>query len=42
MDEHGRAIIERIAWEMIPDLAENIIRQEVKELAGKVLSDDNS
>lgn len=42
MEEHGRSIIEKIAWEMIPDLAENIIRQEVKELAGKVLSEDKS
>ena len=42
MEEHGRSIIEKIAWEMIPDLAENIIRQEVKDLAGKVLSEDNS
>jgi hypothetical protein len=40
MEEHGRAIIEKIAWEMIPDLAENIIREEVKEIAGKVLSEE--
>lgn len=39
MQEHGRAIIEKIAWEMIPDLAENIIREEVKGIADKVLSE---
>lgn len=39
MTEHGRSLVEKIAWEMIPDLAENIIREEVKALADKVLKD---
>ena len=29
----SREIIERIAWEIIPDLAEQIIRQHVEKLA---------
>lgn len=41
MDTHGKGIIEKISWEMIPDLAENIIREEVSQIAQKVLKDNS-
>jgi len=31
LEKEGRDIIEKIAWEIIPDLAENIIREEFKK-----------
>lgn len=34
--EMSQEIVERIAWEAIPDLAENLIRKEVKELSQKI------
>ncbi len=30
--------IEQVAWEVIPDLAENIIKKELKEIAESVRS----
>lgn len=33
VDARVEAILERIAWEVIPDLAENLIRKELKEIS---------
>jgi DNA-binding response OmpR family regulator len=33
IDARVEAILERIAWEVIPDLAENLIRKELKEIS---------
>ena len=30
---------EKVAWEVIPDLAENLIRQELQKISTKVLKD---
>ena len=39
LDELFSSKIEKIAWEMIPDLAENLIRSELKKISNKVLED---
>lgn len=36
IEEMGSEATERVAWEVIPDLAENLIREEVKNLSKKV------
>ncbi len=35
--EANSEAVEKVAWEVIPDLAENLIRKEVKELSQKVI-----
>lgn len=37
LDEVNGDTVEKVAWEVIPDLAENLIRKEVKELTQKVI-----
>jgi DNA-binding response OmpR family regulator len=39
MDKIFEEKIEKIAWEVIPDLAENIIRKELSKISSKVLND---
>lgn len=39
MDEMFKNKVEKIAWEIIPDLAENLIRQELSKIAEKILKD---
>lgn len=39
LDELFAAKVEKIAWDMIPDLAENLIRAELKKISNKVLED---
>lgn len=41
LDELFSQKIEKIAWEMIPDLAENLIRSELKKISNKVLEDQD-
>ncbi|MFA5584056.1 MAG: response regulator [Bacteriovoracaceae bacterium] len=41
LDELFSQKIEKIAWEMIPDLAENLIRSELKKISSKVLEDQD-
>lgn len=41
LDELFASKVEKIAWEMIPDLAENLIRSELKKISSKVLEDQD-
>jgi DNA-binding response OmpR family regulator len=41
MDEMFKQKVEKIAWEVIPDLAENLIRQEMTKISNKILNDSN-
>ncbi len=38
MDDMFRKNVEKISWEVIPDLAENLIRQELGKIADKIIS----
>ncbi len=35
-----RESIEKVAWEIIPDLAENLIKQELAKIADSIISDN--
>jgi len=37
LEETNSETVEKVAWEVIPDLAENLIRKEVKELSQRVM-----
>lgn len=37
MDEMFRKNVEKVSWEVIPDLAENLIRQELGKIADKII-----
>ncbi|MCM2351650.1 MAG: response regulator [Bacteriovoracaceae bacterium] len=39
MDEYFKQNTEKVAWEVIPDLAENLIRQELSKISNKILED---
>ena len=39
MDEMFKQNVEKISWEIIPDLAENLIRQEMSKISNKILND---
>lgn len=39
MDNMFQKQAEKIAWEVIPDLAENLIRQELSKISNKILND---
>lgn len=41
IQKYCKEATERIAWEIIPDLAENIIKKELEELASTVRSNDS-
>lgn len=41
MDEMFKKNVEKIAWEVIPDLAENLIRQEMSKISNKILNESN-
>lgn len=41
LDEMFLKNTEKIAWEVIPDLAENLIRQELTKISNKILDDQN-
>ena len=41
MDQMFKAKVEKISWEVIPDLAENLIRQEISKISNKILNDSN-
>lgn len=40
MDEVFKQSSEKVAWEVIPDLAENLIRQELSKLSSKIINND--
>lgn len=42
MDEMFKKNVEKISWEVIPDLAENLIRQELGKIAQKIMNDANN
>jgi len=37
LEDSNSETVEKVAWEVIPDLAENLIRKEVKELSQRVM-----
>ena len=39
MDEFFQKNTEKVVWEVIPDLAENLIRQELSKISNKILND---
>jgi DNA-binding response OmpR family regulator len=39
MDQIFQKNVEKIAWEVIPDLAENLIRQELSKITSKILNE---
>jgi hypothetical protein len=39
MDQMFQKNTEKVAWEVIPDLAENLIRQELSKISHKILND---
>ena len=41
LDEMFAAKVEKIAWDMIPDLAENLIKSELKKISNKVLQEED-
>ncbi len=41
MDQMFQKNVEKISWEVIPDLAENLIRQELSKIASKILNEQN-
>lgn len=41
MDQMFQKNVEKISWEVIPDLAENLIRQELVKISSKILSDNH-
>lgn len=41
LDEMFKNGTEKVAWEVIPDLAENLIRQELSKISNKILDDQS-
>jgi DNA-binding response OmpR family regulator len=41
MDQMFQKNVEKISWEVIPDLAENLIRQELGKIANKIINENN-
>ncbi len=41
LDEMFQKNTEKVAWEVIPDLAENLIRQELSKISNKILNEQN-
>lgn len=39
MDQMFQKNVEKVSWEVIPDLAENLIRQELGKISNKILND---
>lgn len=39
MDDFFKKNAEKVAWEVIPDLAENLIRQELSKISNKIIND---
>ena len=39
MDQMFKQNVEKISWEVIPDLAENLIRQELGKISNKIIND---
>lgn len=41
MDQMFKQNVEKVTWEVVPDLAENLIRQELSKISNKILNDSN-
>lgn len=41
MDEMFKKNVEKVTWEVIPDLAENLIRQELTKISNKIINDQH-
>jgi DNA-binding response OmpR family regulator len=41
MDEMFKKNAEKVAWEVIPDLAENLIRQELSKISNKIMDEES-
>jgi DNA-binding response OmpR family regulator len=41
MDQMFKKNVEKVSWEVIPDLAENLIRQELSKISHKILKEQN-
>lgn len=41
MDQMFEQKVEKVTWEVVPDLAENLIRQELSKISNKILNDSN-
>jgi hypothetical protein len=39
MDQMFQAKVEKISWEVIPDLAENLIKKEISKISNKILNE---
>ena len=39
LDQMFHKGVEKVAWEVIPDLAENLIRQELSKISKKIIND---
>ena len=39
MDQMFQKNVEKVSWEIIPDLAENLIRQELGKISHKILNE---
>jgi hypothetical protein len=37
MDDMFKKNVEKVSWEVIPDLAENLIRQELSKISDKII-----
>ncbi len=40
MDQMFQKSVEKVSWEIIPDLAENLIRQELSKISSKIMRDE--
>jgi DNA-binding response OmpR family regulator len=41
LDQMFKGNVEKVSWEVIPDLAENIIRQEISKISHRILNESN-
>jgi DNA-binding response OmpR family regulator len=39
MDEYFKKNVEKVSWEVIPDLAENLIRQELSKISNRIIDE---
>jgi hypothetical protein len=41
MDQMFKQQVEKVSWEVIPDLAENLIKKEINKISNKILNESN-
>jgi DNA-binding response OmpR family regulator len=41
MDQMFKQQVEKVSWEVIPDLAENLIKKEISKISNKILNESN-